>query len=59
MNEQTDKYWICSECAEAKGWKIRHDMNTLIFGICGHCDSQIEEPLTPTRDYVKPRETPK
>lgn len=55
MKEREGKYWICSDCAKAKGWKSAYPNggNTVIRGMCGHCDRKDETFLIPTRDFKK------
>lgn len=54
-NERTDKYWICSVCAERMSFKPRDTVCTVIMGLCGHCDRDDRCALTPIRDFIKPR----
>lgn len=53
--ERVGGYWICTSCANERGWILKDKMNTLIMGLCGHCDSGKEEMLTPTIDFIKPK----
>lgn len=53
--ERTPKYWICYDCADKKQWKIPAGAcNTVISGLCGHCDREDEVTLTPTCDFYGP-----
>jgi hypothetical protein len=52
--ERTSKYWICNDCAEKKGWKAPEWAVTCTSGLCGWCDSPLEESLTPTVDFSGP-----
>lgn len=58
--KRQDKYWICDECVKSKypDWKSAYPNggNTLILGLCGHCDRLDETGLTPIRDFKKPGE---
>jgi hypothetical protein len=50
-------YWICDACAKSKGWTAPDGGNTIIRGLCGHCDRKDETFLTPIRDFKKPLAT--
>lgn len=54
MSERTGIYWICDECAEKRGLVCDSIGNTVIAGLCGHCDNPDEVTLTPIRDFKKP-----
>ncbi len=57
--ERMDKYWICDECAAKRGWRIPADAcNTVIYGLCGHCDDTEIVVLIPTRDFKGKNKTP-
>lgn len=48
-----DKYWICPDCAVKRGWYVPPDRcNTVILGLCGHCDREDAVPITPVVDFV-------
>lgn len=51
--ERTEKYWICEDCATAKGWSCEGQGITMIRGLCGWCDRVDENFLIPTRDFRK------
>lgn len=56
--ERRPKYWICGHCVKTKypTWESAYPAggNTVIKGLCGHCEWPDEEILTPTVDYRKP-----
>ena len=56
--ERESKYWICSECAEKKGWTGPDGAVTCIAGLCGHCDRPDQVTLTPVVDFSGPGKTP-
>ncbi len=49
-----DKYWICSKCAEAKGWESPDYAITAMQGICGYCESPVATYLIPITDFKRP-----
>lgn len=51
--ERADLYWMCDACAKKRGWYCESNGITMTRGLCGHCDSIIEELLTPIRDFRK------
>jgi hypothetical protein len=57
-NKPKDKYWICNQCAEGKGWIPPTGAVTIIMGVCGHCHSKEERYLTPTCDFKRPGHNP-
>lgn len=52
------KYWICDHCVKTKhpDWVTAYPNggNTVVKGLCGHCEWSDEQFLTPTCDYQKP-----
>lgn len=52
MSELTNIYWICDDCARARGSDMSHELRgiTIIKGICGWCKTY-EGFLTPVRDF--------
>lgn len=54
MKERTSQYWICSDCAEKKGWKCVEYAITVIHGLCGWCGRKDVTTLIPTCDFNKP-----
>lgn len=53
MNEPKPKYWICSDCANKKGWVFPKWPVTTVIGICGYCKEPIETTLIPIVDFDK------
>jgi hypothetical protein len=53
--ERKSKYWICRECAKKQGLVHPGGVGTVIKGLCGWCDSQKEETLTPVIDFDDPK----
>lgn len=57
MIKRKSKYWICAECAEAKGWKLPSRAVSAIYGLCGHCEREIEAMLFPVVDCFSKEKT--
>jgi transcription elongation factor Elf1 len=51
--KRTPTYWICNDCADKKGLVCKKTGNTVILGLCGHCENPMEIALTPVRDFVR------
>lgn len=52
--ERCGKDWICDVCATARGWYVpAGTCNTVIAGLCGHCDSLAVQTLTPIVDFQR------
>lgn len=52
LEERMDPYWICGECATARGWKLPDDyVGTVTNHICYHCGK--EDTLYPHVDFDK------
>ena len=52
------KYWICDQCALEKGLVCNKTGNSKIRARCGHCESKIEDMLTPVIDFRKENNYP-
>jgi hypothetical protein len=48
-----DKYWICDDCAKAKGWESPNYAVTAILGACAWCETPYEQMLIPVVDYKR------
>jgi len=56
MTERVDKYWLCDDCAKAKGAVTPKGQGAITVrkGLCGHCDRKDEVCLTPEVDFDWP-----
>ncbi len=50
MKVRMSKYWMCDVCAVRHGFICFKTGNTVSMGLCGWCDSDKEQWLTPLRD---------
>lgn len=52
--EKFGLYFICSDCAKAKGWTAPSWPVTVTIGRCEYCESDEKKTLTPVVDFKRP-----